>query len=281
LANVKRRPKTTETFNDQQPKYGTADCSFAFFERKHMPLTCVTMTGADDMTSPDRLVEIWEVYPFVEWGILVGSSSGPRFPSVEWIKRLVEARERTGNLMRLSLHVCGRFLREIASGKSSLDEFLGPQMAAFQRVQLNWHGERQASQVGENILGAFCRLDGFGWDPQLIFQFDGVNDRLYEAAGRRFAVAGLFDRSHGAGVLPGEWPQASTEIPCGWAGGLGPDNLAEEIPRISDKSFAAMQFWIDMETKVRTDDDTEFDLARVSTCLEIAEPFTAGVLTGT
>lgn len=246
-----------------------------------MPLTCVTMTGADDKTDPWRLVEIWETYPFVEWAILVGSHVGERFPSVEWIHRLVEAREKTGNLMRLSLHVCGKFLREIAAGKSSLDEHLGPQMAAFQRVQLNWHGERQPLAVGENVLAAFCKLDSFGWDPELIFQFDGVNDHLWQPAGRRFACAGLFDRSHGAGVLPGEWPQASGEIGCGWAGGLGPDNLADEIPKISAKAWPAMNWWIDMETKVRTDDDSEFDLARVSTCLEIAEPFTAGVLTGT
>lgn len=245
-----------------------------------MPLTCVTMTGADDATDPERLVDLWETYPFVEWGILVGSSSGQRFPSVEWIKRLVEARERTCNLMRLSLHVCGRFLREIAAGKSSLDEYLGPQLAAFQRVQLNWHGERQSPQVGENVLSAFCKLDGFGWEPELIFQFDGVNDDLWRPAGRRFACSGLFDRSHGAGVVPGEWPQCSSDIACGWAGGLGPDNLAAEIPRIDAKAWAALNYWIDMETKVRTDDGIEFDLARVSTCLEIAEPFTAGVLTG-
>lgn len=246
-----------------------------------MPLTCVTITGADDCTDPERLLELWEEFPFVEWAILVGSSSGPRFPSVEWIKRLVEVRERTGNLMRLSLHVCGRFLREIAAGKSSLDEYIGPQLAAFQRVQLNWHGEPQPRSVGENVLSAFCRLDGFGWEPQLIFQFDGVNDGLWEPAGRRFAVAGLFDRSHGAGVVPGEWPKASTDIACGWAGGLGPDNLATEIPRIAEKSWAAMQFWIDMETKVRSDNGDELDLERVKRCLEIAEPFTAGVLTGT
>lgn len=245
-----------------------------------MPLTCVTMTGADDKTDPARLIDIWETYPFVEWAILIGSHTGERFPSVSWIHRLIEARKQTGNLMRLSLHVCGRFLREIAAGESSLDEHLGPQIAAFQRVQLNWHGELQSPQVGENVLSAFCKLDGFGWDPQLIFQFDGVNDYLWRPAGRRFSCVGLFDQSHGTGVVPGEWPQCSTDIACGWAGGLGPDNLAAEIPRIAMKAWPALNYWIDMESKVRTDDGSEFDLARVTTCLEIAEPHTTGVLTG-
>lgn len=61
---------------------------------------------------------------------------------------------------------------------------------------------------------------------------------------------------------------------------LQPDNLGDEIPKIAAKAWPALNYWIDMETKVRTDDGTEFDLARVSTCLEIAEPFTSGALTG-
>lgn len=247
-----------------------------------MPLTCVTITGADDATDPALLHELWEEFPFVEWAILVGSNTGNRFPSVEWIHRLIAEREKSCNLMRLSLHVCGRFLREIAYGQSSLGDYLGPQLFAFQRVQLNWHGERQPRIVAEKILQAICGLDrgGFGWDPQIIFQFDGVNNELWQPSGRRFACSGLFDRSHGAGVLPGEWPQASTDIPCGWAGGLGPQNLAEEIPKITAKAWAAQNFWIDMETWVRTDDGSKLDLDRVRKCLEIAEPFTKGVLTG-
>lgn len=246
-----------------------------------MPLTCVTITGADDACPTGRLLDLWGEFPFVEWGVLVGSHQCQRFPSREWIKRLVALREQSGNLMRLSLHVCGRFLREIANGRSSLDEWLGTDLHAFGRVQLNWHGERQPASVSENVLGAFCRLDsGSGWDPTLIFQLDGVNDQLYQGASRRFACCGLFDRSHGAGVVPGEWPQASTAIGSGWAGGLGPDNLAEEIPKISAKAWPAMNFWIDMETRVRSDNSQIFDLCKVHRCLEIAEPFTSGVISG-
>lgn len=244
-----------------------------------MPLTCVTMTGADDRTDPDRLLELSSKYPFVEWGVLIGSHTGPRFPSVAWIHRLVEVREQRVSNMRLSLHVCGKFLREIArDGKSSLGEYLGPQLAAFNRVQLNWHGEQQAPNVGRNVFAAFCHLGLSGWDPQLIFQLDGVNDEFWRACELRFSVSGLFDRSHGAGVAPGEWPEGSVEIPCGWAGGLGPDNLAEEIPRIDAKARKTRRYWIDMETKVRTNE--EFDLVKVATCLEIAAPFTERALTG-
>ena len=240
-----------------------------------MPLNCVTITGADDSTDPKELQALSKEFPFVEWAILVGSQSRNRFPSNDWIGKLIECRFDANSEMNLSLHLCGQPLRDVAAGRSRLLATLGSKLYAFRRVQLNWHGERQNRYVGENVLQAFCNLDSgaFGWDPQLIFQFDGVNDGLWEPAGRRFACSGLFDRSHGAGVLPGEWPQASTEIPCGWAGGLGPHNLAEEIPKITAKAWLAQNFWIDMETHVRSEDDSILDMEKVRKCLEICRPF--------
>lgn len=240
-----------------------------------MSLNCVTITGADDETDPEALLELSARYPFVEWGILIGSQIGPRFPSVDWIQRLTQCRLNCNNAMRLSLHVCGRPLREIASGMSHLDRTLGPALYAFQRVQLNFNGLRMSDGVSENVLNAFCGLDGFGWDPTLIFQLDGVNDQLFRESSRRFACVGLLDQSHGAGILPSEWPTPHSLMGCGWAGGLGPENLEAEIPRIAAKVYRAFDYWIDMETQVRTDAGSALDLARVEQCLQIASKYVA------
>jgi len=238
-----------------------------------MALNCVTITGADDSTDPKELQALSKEFPFVEWAILIGSSIRPRFPSVEWIAKLIECRYEVNNEINLSLHVCGLPLRDIRGGRSGLEKALGPMLCAFRRVQLNWHGDRQHEIVGENVLSAFCHLGIGGWEPQLIFQLDGVNDDLWRPAARRFACSGLFDRSHGAGVLPGEWPEASIDIACGWAGGLGPHNLAEEIPKIAAKALPVRDYWIDMETHVRSEDDSILDMAKVRQCLEICRPF--------
>lgn len=237
-----------------------------------MPLTTVTITGANSINQAE-LVDIWTEYPFVEWGILIGSNTGPRFPAHQWIRDLVAAREATENRMRLSLHVCGKYLRDIANGGTLLMDDLGPALPAFQRVQLNWHGEHEPQSTGEKVLSAFCKMDVFGWDPTIIFQFDGVNDSLFMPASRRFQCAGLFDRSHGAGVLPSEWPQAHLEIQSGWAGGLGADNLAEELPKIDLKAWNGVDYWVDMESKVRLKNDADISVVKVAKCLEIAKAF--------
>jgi hypothetical protein len=96
----------------------------------------------------------------------------------------------------------------------------------------------------------------------------------------------------GAGILPREWPKPiyldvhPGDDGCGvqqhryhgYAGGLGPDNLAEQIPLIlaaaaGNEHTAEGRIWIDMETRVRSSDDRTFDLAKVRRCLEIAAPY--------
>lgn len=233
-----------------------------------MKLQYVTMTGADESVDPKALIELSKEFPFVEWGILIGSQSGMRFPSVKWIENLLVASGEAPERIHLSLHICGRWLRGIAAGRSDLDSAICG-IGAFDRCQLNWHGERQGN-IGEKILAAFCNFPF--WEPQIIFQMDGVNDLLWEPCGRKFFCGGLFDRSHGAGVLPDQWPQPLNEIQSGYAGGIGPDNIESELQRIS----AVTDFrpiWIDMETKIRSDDGGTFDLSKVRWCLEKAAPF--------
>lgn len=229
-------------------------------------LTTVTLTGADDANDPAVLAALSAKYPFVEWGILIGSHSGQRFPSVGWIKSLLEERVSGGNTMRLSLHICGRHLRDIAAGRSALTDFIGPGLCGFDRCQLNWHGEKQGD-IAENILAAFCNLAP--WEPEIIFQLDGVNGDLASGCIRRFRCSGLFDLSHGAGVLPDQWPHARAEFSCGWAGGLGPENVASQIVAIRDRAYGP--FWIDMETRIRT--DGRFDLAKCYDVLDQMQPF--------
>ncbi len=59
-------------------------------------------------------------------------------------------------------------------------------------------------------------------------------------------------------------------IACGYAGGLGPDNLEEQLELIS-AAAGDCSFWVDMEGKLRTLDETEcdwFDLGKARRCLE-------------
>jgi hypothetical protein len=69
-------------------------------------------------------------------------------------------------------------------------------------------------------------------------------------------------------VLAKEWPKPLEDVLCGYAGGLGPDNIEAQLELIS-KAVGNREIWVDMETHVRSNDDQRFDLDKVEKVLEI------------
>ena len=104
------------------------------------------------------------------------------------------------NITNISMHVCGSWVRRLFEGKLKWEELPGLRYFA-RRIQLNTH-----AQVHASTLGLFDAIRVHS-STQIIFQLDGVNDHLFDAAAfRHLNVAGLFDLSHGAGILPADWP---------------------------------------------------------------------------
>lgn len=247
-----------------------------------MKLDRVTITGADDGTRPQDLVALSAEFPFVEWGILLSLSQegGPRFPDSAWLGRLVESftPRLATTPVRLSLHVCGRWVRSMLAGANPVHERYPQLWNLAQRVQLNFHGQPHEYDP----VGFFSLLRKWP-EKQFIFQLDGVNHRIFEAALALADanVAPLFDLSGGAGKLPGHWPLANTGAAYhGYAGGLGPELVVGQLTLIGEAAGSG-RIWIDMEGRVRTDvtvdwsDDT-LDLGKVRSVLEKCAPWVEG-----
>lgn len=224
-----------------------------------MKLDRVTLTGADDSVDPKDLLKLSRKYPFVEWGILIasmdgGSESGAcRFPSTDWISRLGRL-----NGLRLSAHLCGTpVIAVLMAGELPFPK----RGSIFQRVQLNFHGSKLPKFVPSKLPTA---------DLQFMFQCDGVNDALVQEWVRRGLGSPLFDTSSGAGVLPNDgWPGCWKGVYCGYAGGLGPENVVEQVSGPIRKAVGDGHCWIDMETRVRSNHDAQFDLAKCEQVLKL------------
>ena len=82
-------------------------------------------------------------------------------------------------------------------------------------------------------------------------------DNLHKI-GARFSL--LYDASGGNGISPDSWKKpVYSEHDMGYAGGLGPDNITDNLEMI--KSVARFDsVWIDAEGKLKT--DNKFDVAR-------------------
>ena len=235
-----------------------------------MLLKKVTITGADGTNGaivPQDLVLLQRKYPFVEWGILFSNAkiATPRFPSASWLEKLAETKIANPEL-RLSAHICGRWVRDICEGKWTIKEDL-PSIFGnnlFDRYQLNFHSYIHKIEQEKFLVGLKEQVG-----VEFIFQLDDVNNNLLilaENAGVK--AAGLFDTSGGAGVLPDQWPVSDKWI--GYAGGLGPECLEAQLKEINE--VAQGSIWIDTETKVRTiiGSSEQLDLQKVEKFLQVA-----------
>lgn len=237
-----------------------------------MKIKYVTLTGADDSIDPADLIPLTEQYPFVEWAILFSQSKSgvERYPSLDWVDELVD-QVVPNRKINLSAHLCGKWCEDALKGEFT---FLREERyaKAFNRIQLNMGKDRLQLAVKSKPLidAAMSRV------PQpVIF---GGNYKYIAVTGGFFEHTGflpLFDASGGRGVETKEWPKPFLDsdgapIYCGYAGGLGPDNIAEEVQRIADAA-GDMTIWIDMETKLRTGD--KFDLEKCERVLQVTRPW--------
>ncbi len=155
-------------------------------------------------------------------------------------------------------------MRDICRGDwRPLERELWHVLDCFQRVQLNFHAYTHL--LSDDFMGEAKRqCNERGW--QLIFQVDGVNDHLVSNAyDDGVNAVPLYDLSGGAGIVPESWPGQMGGIYSGYAGGLGPHNVLDELRRI--ENVATGDIWIDMERRVRVEDDSALDCAAVESVL--------------
>lgn len=227
-----------------------------------MPLTRCTLTGVDETTALVELVAVSDLCPFVEWGFLYSpkhQDGRGRYPSVARLRR---AFKDLPSMVRVALHVCGNGVAQLLDGEAVVSGLLEQMRTRGGRVQLNV--EAGGGQVDVAKLRAFVL-----GRPEVTFITPHNNDHAPITA----ALAGVanhaivFDASLGRGLAPDVWPAALPSVRCGYAGGLGPDRLAQALPRIYEAA-GSTDFWIDMEERLRDPDD-RFDMHAARKCLDI------------
>jgi hypothetical protein len=253
-------------------------------------LSKVTVTGADDSVNPKELIAIAKEFPFVEFGILVSkrSTGQPRFPSYPWIENFSKDVLDSRLDINVSGHLCGSWVNEAFLGRWISLDLPKDFSHVVKRWQLNTHGGKVRCIISSfmNIIKAVNSVN-----QQIIFQYDEANtDLIVEAIKHNLNVSALYDLSHGAGLLPNEWKMPvdldgnflSNKIPLGFAGGMSPENVNEEIEKIcnnlqnyliTNSILSSQEIWIDAETKLRSISDSFFDLDKVVKFLEAAKPW--------
>jgi hypothetical protein len=234
-------------------------------------MTSCTLTGADDDTALSALQSLGAKFPFVEWAVLASEDRAGtgRYPSFVTIKR-IGALGATSQMMT-ALHLCGNLVDKFVAGDPDTLALTN----GFGRVQLNFN--LQASSLDVKALAQRICI----FRRPIITQFNVGNTALQSSLYTRGDISNhqvLFDGSGGRGMLPGLWPLHASRWPvsappaaCGYAGGLGPAEIAAELPRIA-KAAAGEPFWVDMESKLRSA-GARFNLEACSDVLDQVSKF--------
>jgi hypothetical protein len=231
-----------------------------------MKIKTVTITGADDKTDINKMIELSNKYPFIEWGILFSVSkqgNTPRYPSINWITKLLDAGFEHN--MSFSAHLCGEHSRnaiEYTDGDSDLllDIIYGYSFI-FNRVQLNFNAR--------NLKIDYDTFSSFVCGTKTCIIQHNESNKIFcdEIIKMGCKVHFLYDGSGGRGNLPKEWKPKINGYFTGYAGGLNPENIAQELHHIS--TVNSDEIWVDTETGVRTNDVLDFD--KVEAFLKICQ----------
>lgn len=231
-------------------------------------LSGVTLTGVDEKVPVADLMQLADPYPDCEFGVLVSRLGEQRSRRLKWLDRLAA---QSDGALNLCLHLCysryqqDSWLNRTLAGDWQFVDLLGPTWDLFQRVQLNLrHHVRRVDQPSfvEGLKSALG-------DRQVILQLDRFDHPLAsECLHAGIDTSVLYDLSGGRGVLPNKWPVASSSLDCGFAGGLTPSNLADQLPRIQAATGDGKGIWIDAQSPFRP-----WNIATARDYLQAAAPW--------
>jgi len=239
-----------------------------------MQLSLVGLTGWDETVSPKDVVSFLEKYPYAAAGIHFSEErrGEKRHPREPWVQELeTEVKKLTMTTpypLHLDAHLGNKWSLQVASGDTDI---LGDviDLTIFQRIQLNHIGKAQPQAFLEGIQH-FPNTTFIVSRSRTTEEFCAAVDKLVTEQGIT-NVSFLFDSSWGQGETPEAWPEVSEGTPCGYAGGLGPDNLSAELEKLKETS-KGQEVWVDMESKLRSKSDL-FSVGRCEQCMTQARKY--------
>ena len=214
----------------------------------------ITFTGIDERVDVAQLCSIQKEYPIAEFGILTSYhlyENGNRYLDPRMIRKFL------GKGLNLSLHICGSAAHDAALGNyGDIHHLTYGTYGYIPRIQLNLSERKDNPKV----------ISPSPYGHEIIIQQRNVDNlKLFSSTQEKWRdyrghLSVLLDASGGRGLdTPLDTVLVSTNK-VGYAGGFNPDNVSDKLSFLLAHHHAG-EFWIDMESGVRTDD--WFDLDKV------------------
>jgi len=221
-----------------------------------LSLRVMGFCGVDDSVSAELLQILSIHYSWIEWGVLFrpDMEGAPRYATLAWVRHLSQINKDTGGIMRLAAHLCGSRCQEVIEGDVSFVRELAE--LGFGRVQVNATAANNvhvdASSTASyvtNLRACMAAASNIEWIIQCNEETKAIWQPLLAHPPSNMSV--LFDASCGLGKLIDTYPKPIDGIPCGYAGGIGPDTIESVLQGVSSASNG-VPVWVDMESSLRS-----------------------------
>ncbi len=234
-----------------------------------MSVTKMTMTGVDENTDLHQLIALSNVNPNVEWGLLYSphqQGEPGRFPSTYFLKKTLALAPSS---VQIALHICGQGVDDVLTAEPVATALMALLTARSGRLQLNFNHRKRPVD-----LPALAKFITGNPNLPIITQIHNGNSEVQPGLFKILGFAPtnhqmLFDASGGRGHVATTLEAPRYGIPCGYAGGIGPDNIVERVTTIN-AIVGNLNAWVDMESSLRTTTgDTDwFDLKKCQATLD-------------
>jgi hypothetical protein len=237
-----------------------------------MKIEKITCSDMREYNEIDDIIALGKKYPISEFAIQAHPSKFSGWmPRYVWFETLMHAARNTN--INLAMHVNSEWRTEICRGdvpyeiKRMWDMQRDNGKPVIGRVQININGGKDSFRFYTNKVADIIRAYP---NIEFIFQYTAKQKRrLGKLDHTDVPFSMLFDASGGCGKLPKQWhAPINSNHKMGYSGGLGPDNISENLDKINMVVPANSNIWIDAEGKLKNPDIKQFDIARAERYIE-------------
>lgn len=242
-----------------------------------MQLRYITCSDIRENASVDKVIELLQISSKVEIGIQAHRPTMNKgMPRHMWLENLLSLSDCFSQPLNIAIHINHAWCSDFCDGiiPEKLQELLdrkhkGTGKPIIKRWQLNL-GDATSIPCADKTSKIIKNYR----QNEFVFPYNN-NKKLQEFISRldrkgvNFSL--LYDSSYGAGISPESWNSpVYMNHAQGYAGGLSPENVSENLDKIAKVAGSRTDIWIDAEGKLKIPGTKTFDIQRAKQYINAA-----------